>query len=314
MSVPVIQISSLTKRFEEKNAVEDLTLEVHAGEIFGFLGHNGAGKTTTVRLLNGVLEPTAGHAKVLGLDPQQEGPRVRARTGVLTETPSLDERLTARENLSFYAELYNVPGGEVVDRVDSLLAEFELTERADEKVGGYSKGMKQRLALARALLHKPAVLFLDEPTAALDPVAARHVHTMVENLARREGCTVFLCTHNLVEAQKLCDRVAVMDHGRLVALGTPSELTRQYVKRLELDLEVDPVQTNLALQILQQLPELVIGVPEQEKGILTLTICGWESIPELLSILVKKGLRVYRLAPREADLEEVYFAIQGGAS
>ena len=313
MSVPVIQTSSLSRRFGEKNAVDELTLEVQAGEIFGFLGHNGAGKTTTVRLLNGVLEPTDGTAKVLGLDPQKEGPSLRARTGVLTETPSLDERLTARENLSFYAELYNVPRGEVVDRVDVLLAEFDLAERADEKVGGYSKGMKQRLALARALLHKPEVLLLDEPTAALDPVAARHVHTMVENLARREGCTVFLCTHNLVEAQRLCDRVAVLEHGRLVALGTPSELTRQYVKRLELDLEVDPMQTAAALQILQRFPELVIGAPKQEKDILTLTICGWGSIPELLSILVNEGLRVYRLAPREVDLEEVYFAIHGGA-
>jgi ABC-2 type transport system ATP-binding protein len=311
MSVPVIQTSSLSRRFGEKNAVDDLTLEVHAGEIFGFLGHNGAGKTTTVRLLNGVLEPTAGQAKVLGLDPQQEGPAVRLRTGVLTETPSLDERLTARENLTFYADLHNVPRNEVSKRVDSLLTEFELIERANEKVGGYSKGMKQRLALARALLHKPEVLFLDEPTAALDPVAIRHVHTMVENLARREGCTVFLCTHNLVEAQKLCDRVAVMEHGRLVALGTPSDPTHQYVKRLELDLEVDPLQIAAALQILQQVPELVIGDPKQEKGILTLTIAGWESIPELLSILVKDGLRVYRLAPREVDLEEVYFAIHG---
>ena len=311
MSVPVIQTSSLSRRFGEKNAVDDLALEVHAGEIFGFLGHNGAGKTTTVRLLNGVLEPTAGQAKVLGLDPQKEGPAVRLRTGVLTETPSLDERLTARENLTFYADLHNVPRNEVSKRVDSLLTEFELIERANEKVGGYSKGMKQRLALARALLHKPEVLFLDEPTAALDPVAIRHVHTMVENLARREGCTVFLCTHNLVEAQKLCDRVAVMEHGRLVALGTPSDLTHQYVKRLELDLEVDPLQIAAALQILQQVPELVIGDPKQEKGILTLTIAGWESIPELLSILVKDGLRVYRLAPHEVDLEEVYFAIHG---
>jgi ABC-2 type transport system ATP-binding protein len=199
MSIPVIQISSLSRRFGEKLAVDDLTLDIHAGEIFGFLGHNGAGKTTTVRLLNGVLEPTAGHAQVLGLDPQNEGPALRAQTGVLTETPSLDERLTARENLSFYAELYNVPGASVLSRVDFLLTEFELAEQANEKVGGYSKGMKQRLALARALLHNPQVLFLDEPTAALDPVATRHVHALVEGLARREGCTVFICTHNLVE-------------------------------------------------------------------------------------------------------------------
>ncbi len=310
---PVIQLSSLSRRFSEKNAVDRLTLDVQAGEIFGFLGHNGAGKTTTVRLLNGVLEPTSGQAHVLGLDPQTDGPAVRAQTGVLTETPSLDERLTARDNLSIYADLYNVPRADVASRVNSLLSEFELADRADEKVGGYSKGMKQRLALARALLHRPQVLFLDEPTSALDPVAARHVHTLVETLARREGCTVFLCTHNLVEAQKLCDRVAVMEHGRLMALGTPSELTRQYVKRLDVDLEVDPNQMDLALQTLQQFPQLVISSPKREKELLTMTLAGRESIPELLSILVQQGLRVYRLAPQEADLEEVYFALNGGA-
>src|SRR5512138_1743622 len=265
MTSPVIESTGLSRRFGEIQAVDQLSLEVQAGEIFGFLGHNGAGKTTTVRLLNGVLEPTSGQARVLGLDPQTEGPAVRAQTGVLTETPSLDERLTARDNLSIYADLYNVPRPEVSGRVNSLLSEFELADRADEKVGGYSKGMKQRLALARALIHRPNVLFLDEPTTALDPVAARHVHTLVETLARREGCTVFLCTHNLVEAQKLCDRVAVMEHGRLMAVGTPSDLTRQYVKRLDVDLEVDPIQIDLALQTLQQFPQLVSRPPKREK-------------------------------------------------
>jgi ABC-2 type transport system ATP-binding protein len=312
MSTSVIQTSTLTRRFSDKNAVDQLTLEVQAGEIFGFLGHNGAGKTTTVRLLNGVLEPTSGGARVLGLDPQAEGPALRAKTGVLTETPSLDERLTARDNLSIYADLYNVPRADVQDRVNGLLSEFELADRADEKVGGYSKGMKQRLALARALLHKPELLFLDEPTSSLDPMAARHVHSLVENLARREGCTVFLCTHNLVEAQKLCDRVAVMEYGRLVALGTPSELTRQYVKRLDVDLELDPVQMEPALQILQGLPDLIVGAPKQEKDVLTLTLSGREAIPELLSVLVQKGVHIYRLAPQEANLEEVYFALHGG--
>ena len=313
MSSSVIQTSSLSRRFGDKDAVDRLTLDVQAGEIFGFLGHNGAGKTTTVRLLNGVLEPTSGGARVLGLDPQAEGPALRAKTGVLTETPSLDERLTARDNLSIYADLYDVPRVDVSGRVNSLLSEFELADRADEKVGGYSKGMKQRLALARALLHKPELLFLDEPTSGLDPVAARHVHGLVENLARREGRTVFLCTHNLVEAQRLCDRVAVLEHGRLVALGTPSDLTRQYVKRLDVDLEVDPVQMDSALQILQGLPDLIIAPPKQEKGILTLTLSGREAIPELLCVLVGKGLHIYRLAPQEANLEEVYFALHGGA-
>src|SRR5512133_599418 len=222
MSAPVIQISSLSRRFGEKNAVDRLTLEVQAGEIFGFLGHNGAGKTTTVRLLNGVLEPTSGEACVLGLDPQKEGPTLRARTGVLTETPSLDGRLTARDNLSIYADLYSIPQEKVAMRVNAILAEFELADRADEKVGGYSKGMKQRLALARALLHQPEVLFLDEPTDGLDPVATRHVHMLVTRLSRDMKRTVFLCTHNLVEAQLLCDRVAVLEHGRLLAIGTPT--------------------------------------------------------------------------------------------
>ncbi len=312
MTSPVIQISSLTRRFGEKNAVDNLTLNVQAGEIFGFLGHNGAGKTTTVRLLNGVIEATSGSAKVLGLDPQADGSTLRARTGVLTETPSLDERLNARDNLSYYADLYSVPHADAKQRVQSMLEEFDLADRADEKVGGYSKGMKQRLALARALLHKPDVLFLDEPTAALDPVAARYVNDLVEHLARREGCTVFICTHNLVEAQRMCDRVAVMEHGKLVALGTPSELTRQYVKRLDVDLEVDAAQIELALQTIQNVPQLVIGPVKQEKDVLTMTLAGREAIPELVSVLYQKGLHMYRLAPQEANLEEVYFALNGG--
>jgi ABC-2 type transport system ATP-binding protein len=314
MSSPIIQITSLTRRFGEKNAVDNLTLDVQAGEIFGFLGHNGAGKTTTVRLLNGVLEPTSGRASVLGLDPQTDGPGLRTRTGVLTETPSLDERLTARDNLTFYADLYNVPRNSVSERVTALLTEFELADRADEKVGSYSKGMKQRLALARALLHRPELLFLDEPTSGLDPVAARHVNGLIENLVRREGCTAFIATHNLVEAQKLCDRVAVMEHGRLVALGTPADLTRQYVKRLDVDLEVDVCQMDLALGVLNEYPNFVIAPPRMEKDLITATLSGRDVIPELLSLLLQKGLRVYRLASQEANLEEVYFAIHGGAA
>ncbi len=169
MNTSVISINQLTRRFKETVAVDSLSLEVHAGEIFGFLGHNGAGKTTTVRLLNGVIEPTSGSMRVLGLDPQVNGPALRARTGVLTETPSLDERLTAWDNLGIYADLYSVPKAAVKGRVHELLAEFELADRAQEKVSGYSKGMKQRLALARALLHKPELIFLDEATSGLDP-------------------------------------------------------------------------------------------------------------------------------------------------
>ena len=305
----VITINQLTRTFKETIAVDNLSLEVHAGEIFGFLGHNGAGKTTTVRLLNGVIEPTSGSMRVLGFDPQVDGPALRARTGVLTETPSLDERLTAWDNLSIYADLYGVPKAEVKQRIKELLAEFDLADRVQEKVGGYSKGMKQRLALARALLHKPELIFLDEATSGLDPISAHHVNGLIERMARREGCTVFMCTHNLVEAQRLCDRVAILEHGRLVALGTAAELTRKYVRRLDVEIEVAEEQIEVALKVLRGLPQLVLGEPAQPNGALVVTVNKRESIPDVLASLVQKQVRVYRMAPQEANLEMVYFTL-----
>jgi ABC-2 type transport system ATP-binding protein len=309
MNTSVITINQLTRCFKETTAVNQLSLEVHAGEIFGFLGHNGAGKTTTVRLLNGVIDPTSGSMRVLGFDPQVDGPKLRARTGVLTETPSLDERLTAWELLSIYADLYGVPKNAVKPRISELMDEFDLADRAKEKVGGYSKGMKQRLALARALLHKPELIFLDEATSGLDPVSAHHVNELIERMARREGCTVFMCTHNLVEAQRLCDRVAILEHGRLVALGTPAELTRQYVRRLEVDIEVEEDQAEYALQVLRGMPQLVIGEPSKPNGAFVVTINKRESIPDVLASMVQSQVRIYRMAPHEADLEQVYFTI-----
>jgi ABC-2 type transport system ATP-binding protein len=303
----VITTNQLTRRFEEKTAVSQLSLEVHAGEIFGFLGHNGAGKTTTVRLLNGVIEPTSGSMRVLGLDPQADGPALRARTGVLTETPSMDERLTAWDNLSIYADLYGVPRAQVCQRIEELLAEFDLADRAQEKVAAYSKGMKQRLALARALLHRPELLFLDEATSGLDPIAAHHVSDLILRMARRENRTVFLCTHNLVEAQKLCDRVAVLEHGQMVAIGTPAELTRQYVRRLDVEIEVSEEQLPVTLDLLRSLPEHVLGEPQKPNGSLVVTINQRESIPEVLAFLVQNQIRVFRMAPHEANLEQVYF-------
>ncbi len=309
MNTSVITINQLTRHFKETVAVDSLSLEVHAGEIFGFLGHNGAGKTTTVRLLNGVIDPTSGSMRVLDLDPQVNGPALRARTGVLTETPSLDERLTAWESLSIYADLYGVPRMAVKPRIQELLIEFDLADRANEKVGGYSKGMKQRLALARALLHKPELLFLDEATSGLDPVSAHHVNELIERMARREGCTVFMCTHNLVEAQRLCDRVAILEHGQLVALGTPTELTRQYVRRLDVEVEVADEQIPFALGVLRGLPQIVLGEPAKPNGALVVTINKHESIPEVLAALVQNHIRVYRMAPQEANLEQVYFTL-----
>lgn len=311
MSTAIIHTEKLTRRFGENVAVNDLDLEVRKGEVFGFLGHNGAGKTTTVRLLNGVLEPHAGTMSVLGLDPISDGPTLRARTGVLTESASLDNRLTARDNLQIYADLFGVPRGSVASRVGELLEFFGLSEHASARVATYSTGMRQRLALARTLLHDPEILFLDEPTAGLDPVAAYQVHELIEGLAREKGHTVFLCTHNLVEAQRLCNRVAVMEHGRLVAQGTPADLARQYVRQLDLQIETAPEQVDLARNILSNASDLVRGLPRRAKDALVLTVTGRESIPDLLALLVNQGIRVYRMAAEEPSLEDVYFALQG---
>ena len=311
MSATIISSENLTRRFGDKNAVSNLNLEVHSGEVFGFLGHNGAGKTTTVRLLNGVLEAHGGQIRVLGLDPITDGPALRARTGVLTESASLDDRLTARDNLHIYADLFGVPRDKVASRASELLEFFELSEQADAKVATYSTGMRQRLALARTLLHEPEVLFLDEPTSGLDPVAAHQVHNLIENLSREKGRTVFLCTHNLVEAQRLCDRVAVMEHGRLVAQGTPAELAHQYVKRLDVHIETTLEQMDSALEILSNASSLTRGLPRRTNGSLTLTVTGREAIPDLLTLLVNHGIRVYRLAADEPSLEDVYFALHG---
>jgi ABC-2 type transport system ATP-binding protein len=297
----------LTRHFGELVAVDHLTLEVQAGEVFGFLGHNGAGKTTTVRLLNGVLDPTSGTARVLGLAPMEQGPALRRRTGVLTETPSLDERLTGRENLEIYAVLYGVPRRDIAARVKELMEVFQLDDRADEKAGDYSKGMKQRLALARALIHRPQILFLDEPTSGLDPVATRLVHDMITHLSHDEERTVFLCTHNLDEAQKLCDRVAVLEHGKLVALGTPQELAAKVGRSQRLELQVERGDEETVLRLLAGAP----GVSaHRENGTIVAAGAAWAAIPGLVTSLASAGVQIYRVAPQEVSLEDTYFALQ----
>ncbi len=303
----VITTHKLVRCFGDLTAVNELTFEVAHGEVFGFLGHNGAGKTTTIRLLNGVLIPNGGEARVLGYDPLKDGSTLRRRTGILTENPSLDERLTARENLRVYADLYGVPEANVSRRIGDLLGMFELEERADERVGGYSKGMKQRLALARALLHEPELLFLDEPTSGLDPVAARDVHNLITRLSREEGRTIFLCTHNLAEAQKLCHRVAVLEHGRVLALGTPTELAQKLGHRLGLEVVVELEDVPAALEVLRGMPKL--SQVSHFGDMITISGAARSMIPNMLSGLVGAGIRVYRVTPQETSLEDVYFAL-----
>jgi ABC-2 type transport system ATP-binding protein len=214
-----IEAENLTRTFNGLRAVDSITFTVEEGEIFGFLGPNGAGKTTTIRLLTGQLRPTEGRACVAGCDVVSERQRLKPQIGVVFEYQNLYERLSGRENLAFSARLYDVDG----QRVDEVLAQVDLQERADDPVKHYSNGMKQRLLVARALLHNPRVLFLDEPTKGLDPTVARQVRRLVNSLAS-QGMTVFLTTHYMEEADQLCQRVAFLNQGCIVALDTPERL------------------------------------------------------------------------------------------
>lgn len=305
---PVIYARGLTRRFGEKIAVDRLDLEVNPGEVFGYLGHNGAGKTTTVRLLNGVLDRNAGEARVLGLDPAVAGPAVRRRTGVLTETPALEERLSGYENLRIFADIFGVAEPEVEKRIEGLLGDFDLADRAGDRVGTYSRGMKQRLALARCLLHEPEVVFLDEPTSGLDPVATHHVHELITRVSRDEGRTVFLCTHNLAEAERLCDRVAVLEQGRLIAIGSPRELAQRYAHRQELEVEIDPA-TASGLSALAAIPGA--KAVQASEGRFVVQGVAREATPDALALLVGAGVRVYQASHRVPSLEDVYFALHG---
>ena len=306
---PVITLRNLSRKFGDQVAVDNLTLDIRQGEVFGLLGHNGAGKTTTVRLLNGVLTPSSGKATVLGYDPSREGVALRKRTGVSTETPSLDDKLSAQVSLEIVAELYDVPPSQVKTRIRRLLKRFNLTDAASLKVGGYSKGMKQRLALARALLHEPELLFLDEPTSGLDPVASKQVNDLIRHLSRDEGKTVVLCTHNLAQAQELCHRVAVLEHGRLVALGTPRDLARQLGRGQRLLLEPSATTFEQARRLLAVHPAVSSLNHTEVKGSLTFAVPDREDVPNLITLLVEKNVQLYRVELENTSLEDVYFAL-----
>jgi ABC-2 type transport system ATP-binding protein len=311
---PIIEVNDLQRTFGEQKAVDGMTFRVETGEVFGLLGPNGAGKTTTVRLLNGILPPSAGSARVFGLDPVTAGASIRQRTGVLTETPALYERLSARENLEFFATLQNLSGPDMDRRVDDMLAFFELASRAGDKVETYSKGMKQRLALARALVHQPPLLFLDEPTSGLDPEAAQQVDDLITDLGRTDGQTVILATHNLLEAQRLCDRVAVMNHGKILALGSLDELARKLwpVTWVDIMFHVKP-STGVADGLKSQHGVIRIAM-EEERNLLSVQVENDDVIPEVVRLLVEQNASIRRVNPRDYTMEDIYFALQAGDS
>jgi ABC-2 type transport system ATP-binding protein len=227
-----IEVNDLHRYYNGMKAVQGITFDVNYGEIFGFLGPNGAGKSTTIKVLTGQLRPTSGSAEVVGCDVVEERQELKPQIGVVFEYQNLYERLSARDNLRFSARLYGVEK----ERIDEALAQVGLQDRAKERIKKYSNGMKQRLLIARALLHRPKVLFLDEPTRGLDPGVARDIRAIIAELAE-SGVTVFLTTHYMEEADRLSDRVAIIDQGHIVALGTPEILKAEHGEGQEVTLE-----------------------------------------------------------------------------
>lgn len=303
----VIRTEGLSKQFttnaREKTvnlAVSDLNLTVEQGEVFGFLGPNGAGKTTTVRLLCALIAPSQGRAWIAGHEIGRENDAIRARVGILTETPGLYERLDAATNLTFFARLYGV--ADVQGQVTKYLKTLGLWERRNEMVGSFSKGMRQKLAIARALLHEPPLLFLDEPTSGLDPDAARIVREFIQVL-RSKGRTIFLCTHNLDEADRLCDRIGVIKQ-RLICVDTPMRLrTKLYGSGVHVRLRaVAPefVATVQALPFVQQ-------VHQTEHGLSIKLDEPATHNPELVRALVSAGADIQFVEEVEHSLESVYF-------
>jgi len=306
----IIEVNDLQRIFGEHVAVNGITFNVEPGEVFGLLGPNGAGKTTTVRLLNGLLPPSHGTARVFGYDPVTDGEAIRRKTGVLTETPALYERLSARENLEFFATLQALPESELPLRVDEMLKFFDLITRAQDKVETFSKGMKQRLALARALIHKPPLLFLDEPTSGLDPEASQQVNDLIASLSRSTSQTVILATHNLFEAQRLCNRVAIMNKGRILAVGSLKELARKLwpVTWVDITFHVKPKE---AIEAQLKVQRGVIQV-SAESDTVAVQVENEDVIPEVIRYLVEVGASILKVNPRAYTLEDIYFALQAG--
>lgn len=298
----MIQTENLTKTFDSFTAVDRLSLDIAEGEVFGFLGPNGAGKTTTVRMLTSLIAPSAGSAIVAGYRVGTDDQTIRRNVGILTETPGLYDRLSAERNLRIYATLYEVP--DVAGQVEKYLRLLGLWERRHDAAGTFSKGMKQKLAIARALLHEPKVLFLDEPTAGLDPEASRLVREFIAEL-KKEGRTIFLCTHNLDEADRLCDRIGVFK-SRLRVVDTPKALRRQlYGRQVVFHLAegaerfAAAIQSHSAIKQLQAVDnKLVLALDEPETH-----------NPELIRLLVGAGAPIQFVGELRHSLEDVYLQL-----
>ncbi|HEX5547959.1 MAG TPA: ABC transporter ATP-binding protein [Ktedonobacterales bacterium] len=305
MTEAAIQTTDLTRDFGSVRAVDHLTLTVPPGIIFGFLGPNGAGKTTTIHLLLGLLEPTSGQARVLGLDPRTQSEQIRTRSGALLEFSGLYERLSAEDNLDFYGRVWHMPPGERQARIKELLTHLALYDRRKERVSTWSRGMKQKLAIARVLLHRPDLIFLDEPTAGLDPVAAAALRDDLEALVQREGTTVFLNTHNLPEAERLCQQVGVIREGRLSAVGSP-DMLRQQTGHPQAEI-VGEGFTPEVISMLQARPDVERATIQN--GHLIVNLRDSAKAAPIVAALVGAGVQIEEVRRGQASLEDVFMTL-----
>jgi ABC-2 type transport system ATP-binding protein len=304
-----IETHGLTRKFDGRLAVENLSLTVQAGTVFGFLGPNGAGKTTTVRMLAALIAPTDGDAIVAGHTLGVDDTALRRSVGILTEQPGLYDRLSARQNLRYFARLYDLDRSRADGQVERYLHLLGLWERRDEPVGTFSKGMRQKLAIARAMLHEPSVVFLDEPTAALDPEAARTVREFVKGL-RAEGRTIFLTTHNLPEADELCDSIGIFQR-KLLQMGSPAELRASlFAAGTVVRLAGDAARY---LSVASALPFVREALADGDT--LTIQLDDPDSRnPDLVDALLGAGARVRYVERLQHSLEDVYLRLVGGHS
>ena len=298
----MIQTHNLTKEFNGTLAVERLNLEVGEGEVFGFLGPNGAGKTTTIRLLTSLIAPTSGGAIVNGYTIGEEDRKIRQTVGILTESPGLYDSLSAEYNLQIYANLYEVK--DVRGQVEKYLRMLDLWDRRQDEAGTFSKGMKQKLAIARAIIHEPRILFLDEPTAGLDPEASHLVREFIEEL-RKQGRTIFMCTHNLDEADRLCDKIGVFKT-RLLTLDTPSNLRTQLFGR-KVVFHLSHVEETY-LTLLRSMPFIKEAKAVDNKLVATLDDPENQN-PEIVRNLVEAGAEIRFVGELRHSLEDVYLQL-----
>lgn len=291
-----ITAENLSKIYESGTvAVDGIGFSLDKGEIFGFLGPNGAGKTTTVKLLCGMLEPSGGKCQVLGLDPAQAPERLHRITGVVTEHAQMYDHMTAVENLRFYGELYGMSRTECEERAKQLMHRLELTDAMDRRLAAYSTGMRQRLSLARALLHRPQILFLDEPTSGLDPESAQNVNSLIREQAA-EGITVFLCTHQLRYAQEICTTYGLMNRGRLFAAGNITELRAMVSRNTKLRIKASCMPKDMAYR-------------EAGDHFYEVDVASEHDIPLIVKRIVDAGGDLYQVSEERLSLEEIYFSL-----